>query len=70
MATYLIYSMTVMMSCLLMLIELTIRTYKVGRNGTITSNEATFLMTATIAVIVPVLNLIVPIFYLYRIIKQ
>lgn len=70
MTMYLIYSMTVMMSCLLMLIALTIRAHKVGRNGTITSNEATFLMAATIAVIVPGLNLMVPICYLYRIIKQ
>lgn len=70
MTMYLIYSMTVMMSCLLMLIALTIRAHKVGRNGTITGSEATFLMAATVAVIVPGLNLMAPICYLYRIIKQ
>lgn len=62
--------MTVMMSCLLMLIALTIRAHKIGHNGTITGNEATFLMFATIAVIVPGLNIMVPICYLYRIMKQ
>lgn len=62
--------MTVMMSCLLMLLALTILAHKVGRTGTITSSEATFIMAATVAVIVPGLNLMAPICYLYRIIKQ
>lgn len=44
---YLIHSMTVMMSCLLMLIALTIWAYKVGRTGTITSSEATDLQNWT-----------------------
>lgn len=67
---FLIYAMTVMITCILMLIALTMRAYKGGPNGTISHSEVSFVMMATIACLVPGLNLLTSICYLYRVTKM
>lgn len=62
--------MTVMLSCLLMLIALSVRAFKVGCNGTIPSSEAAFLVLCTVSCMIPVLNIVLPVYYLCKTVKQ
>lgn len=62
--------MTVMLSCLLMLIALSVRAFRVGRNGTIPASEVAFLVLCTVSCMIPVLNIVLPVHYLCKAVKQ
>lgn len=62
--------MTVMITCILMLISVTIRVHKADQMETISPDEIVFIIMATAATLVPGLNLLTSICYLYRVIKM
>lgn len=45
---------------------LIIRVHKIGPNGRVNTDEAIFIFSSTVAMLIPMLNLITSIYYLYR----
>ena len=65
----LIYMMSAIISSLIMLISLCIKSHKVRPDEGISSDEVTFLFFALGAMLVPGLNLIVSTCYFYRVLN-
>lgn len=63
---FLLYALSIVISCLVMVIALTIKIRKIPSNKSINSHEVSFLLFATIAMIVPGLNIVTALSYLYR----
>lgn len=55
-----------MISCLIMVWALIIRVHKIGPDGRVDTDEAIFIFSSTVAMLIPVLNLIASICYLCR----
>lgn len=65
----LIYIVTAIISSLTMFLAVCIRSRKINPNDTVPSKEVSFLFLSFGAMLIPGLNLIVSIYYLYRVLS-